>query len=104
MKSSDVRFQPEAVIIFPEFKKKSLVMMLQFLYTGEVGMDDIKDFELLCVMCNDSSYFFHFLDLISASEMLVEFQELCKILKLNPQVRKTKYVEGAVISGKLIFC
>jgi len=74
MKSSDVRFQPEAVIIFPEFKKKSLVMMLQFLYTGEV-------------------------DLISASEMLVEFQELCKILKLNPQVRKTKYVEGTVVSG-----
>ena len=40
MKSSDVRFQPEAVIIFPEFKKKSLVMMLQFLYTGEVGTAD----------------------------------------------------------------
>ena len=45
-----------------------------------------------------------FPDLISASDLLVEFQELCKILKLNPQVRKTKYVEGAVISGKLIFC
>merc|ERR1711962_1588012 len=74
MKSSDVRFQPEAVIIFPEFKKKSLVMMLQFLYTGEV-------------------------DLISASELLVEFQELCKVLKLNPQVRKTKYVDGTVVPG-----
>jgi len=74
MKSSDVRFQPEAVIIFPEFKKKSLVMMLQFLYTGEV-------------------------DLISASELLVEFQELCRVLKLNPQVRKTKYVEGTVVTG-----
>jgi len=71
---TEVRYQSEAMMIFPEFKKRSLVMMLQFLYTGEV-------------------------DLISASDMLVEFQELCKVLKLNPQVRKTKYVEGAVISG-----
>jgi len=71
---TEVRYQSEAMMIFPEFKKRSLVMMLQFLYTGEV-------------------------DLISASDLLVEFQELCKILKLNPQVRKTKYVEGAVISG-----
>merc|ERR1711971_757227 len=71
---TEVRYQSEAMMIFPEFKKRSLVMMLQFLYTGEV-------------------------DLISASDLLVEFQELCKVLKLNPQVRKTKYVEGAVISG-----
>ena len=48
MKSSDVRFQPEAVIIFPEFKKKSLVMMLQFLYTGEVGTADL-DFILIAI-------------------------------------------------------
>ena len=41
-------------------------------------------------------------DLISASELLVEFQELCRILKLNPQVKKTKYVEGSVVSGKYI--
>jgi len=71
---TEVRYQSEAMMIFPEFKKRSLVMMLQFLYTGEV-------------------------DLISASDLLVEFQELCRVLKLNPQVRKTKYVEGAVISG-----
>ena len=45
--------------------------------------------------------FSYFLDLISASELLVEFQELCKILKLNPQVRKTKYVDGTAVPGNL---
>ena len=49
MKSSDVRFQPEAVIIFPEFKKKSLVMMLQFLYTGEVGTADFVSFYVIAI-------------------------------------------------------
>ena len=34
---TEVRYQSEAMMIFPEFKKRSLVMMLQFLYTGEVG-------------------------------------------------------------------
>ena len=47
--------------------------------------------------------FSYFLDLISASELLVEFQELCKILKLNPQVRKTKYVDGTVVPGKKFY-
>ena len=45
-------------------------------------------------------FIFSLSDLISASELLVEFQELCRILKLNPQVKKTKYVEGSIVSGK----
>ena len=37
MKQSEVRCLPEVKMVFPEFKKRSLIMLLQFLYTGEVG-------------------------------------------------------------------
>ncbi len=73
-------------------------MLLQFLYTGEVGKKQNSSHSRIFIFHSS----FVFPDLISASQLLVEFQELCRILKLNPQVRKTKYVEGLHESiGKL---
>ena len=37
MKQPEVRYLPEILLIFPEYKKTSLAIFLQFLYTGEVG-------------------------------------------------------------------
>jgi len=68
MELEQVLYVPEIVLVFPQFKMKSLVKMVQFLYTGEV-------------------------DLVSGSRLLIEFQELCCILNLNPQVKKTKFLE-----------
>lgn len=87
MKQSEVRCLPEVKMVFPEFKKRSLIMLLQFLYTGEVGNYPSQWWSLSIF---SKSSIFQFSDLISASQLLVEFQELCKILKLNPQVRKIK--------------
>lgn len=75
-------------------------MLLQFLYTGEVG----TWFSIYLVWLVKYT---HFSDLVSASQLLVEFQELCRILKLNPQVRKTKYAEqqaaAPIITGNSSF-
>ena len=37
MELEQVLYVPEIVLVFPQFKMKSLVKMVQFLYTGEVG-------------------------------------------------------------------
>jgi len=68
MELEQMLYVPEIVLVFPQFKLKSLLKVVQFLYTGEV-------------------------DLVSGSRLLIEFQELCRILKLNPQVKKTKFLE-----------
>ena len=43
--------------------------------------------------CRFFYIFITFTDLVSGSQLLIEFQELCRILKLNPQVKKTKFLE-----------
>lgn len=37
LKLSEIRRLPEAIVMLPDFKKQSLILLLQFLYTGEVG-------------------------------------------------------------------
>ena len=87
-------YVPEIVLVFPQFKLKSLLKVVQFLYTGEVGKHKDK------MMKSDNlDNFLVFLDLVSGSRLLIEFQELCRILKLNPQVKKTKFLEKPMANG-----
>ena len=68
LQQPEVRYLPEILMVFPDFTRSSIAMFLQFLYTGEV-------------------------DLVPGSTMLTEFQVLCQILKVNPQVYKHKQSE-----------
>ena len=55
MRQSEVRCLPEAVLVFPEFKKRSIVMLLQFLYTGEVGKKQnsvIREFSFFILLAS----------------------------------------------------
>ena len=90
MEQPEICCLPEARLVFPEFKKHSLLILLQFLYTGEVGKNKNTFFSFFPFLKKSVS------DLITASSLLVEFQELCRILKLNPQVRKTKFIDKPV--------
>jgi len=39
---------------------------------------------------------------VSGSRLLIEFQELCCILNLNPQVKKKKFLEKPKANGNLV--
>ncbi len=84
---------PEAKLIFPEFQKTSLSLLLQFLYTGEVG-------KLRCCQIVTRRLSRLILELQSGSSVLVEFQELCKILKVNPKVIKNRNEDGYEQPGR----